>query len=75
MESIIWAMWGLQGPGRGRGGVHRGTLCLVRLSGRLYLLELPPVGHGGHHLCELLLLALQHAVHVLHRSLREGTGR
>lgn len=37
-----------------------------------YLLELPAVGHGGHELCELLLAALQHAVHVLDAHLAAG---
>lgn len=29
------------------------------------LLKLPAVGHGGDHLCQLLLLALQHPVDML----------
>ena len=33
---------------------------------RVYLLELPSVGHGGHHLCELVLRTLQHSVDILH---------
>lgn len=40
--------------------------------GAVYLLELPAVRHGGHHLCQLLLLALQHPVHMLHWDLRRG---
>lgn len=35
-----------------------------------YLLKAPAVRHGGDHLRELFLLALQHAVHVLGRDLR-----
>lgn len=38
-----------------------------------HLLELPAVGHGGHHLRQLLLLALQHPVHMLDWDLRTGT--
>lgn len=54
-------------------GLRKGRACLARKlrGGRwgprapTHLLEAPAVGHGGHHLCKLLLLALQHAVHVL----------
>lgn len=41
------------------------------VQGALYLFKLPAIGHGGHHLRELLLLTLKHTVHVLHRHLRE----
>lgn len=41
-----------------------------------YLLKAPAVRHGGDHLRELFLLALQHAVHVLGRDLQaEGHRR
>lgn len=45
----------------------------VTLQKEIYLLKLPAVRHGRHHLCQLLLLALQHPVHMLHRDLRERT--
>lgn len=39
-----------------------------------HLLEAPAIRHGGDHLCELLLLALQHSVHMLGWHLRaEGS--
>lgn len=41
------------------------------VQGALHLLKLPAIGHGGHHLRELLLLTLKHTVHMLHRHLRE----
>lgn len=36
----------------------------------IYLLKLPAIGHGRHHLCQLLLLALQHPVHMFNWNLR-----
>lgn len=57
-------------------GHNAEEFCLVFVSvviGRSnadQLFKLPPVGHSGHHLCELFLLALQDSVHMLHRSLR-----
>lgn len=40
------------------------------------LLKLPAVRHGGDHLGQLLLLALQHSVHMLGRHLlRDERGR
>lgn len=40
------------------------------LQEELYLFKLPAVRHGRHHLCQLLFLALQHPVNMLHRDLR-----
>ena len=34
-----------------------------------YLFEFPTIGHSGYHLRELLLLALQDSVHMLHGAL------
>lgn len=38
----------------------------------IYLFKLPAVRHSRHHLCQLLLLALQHPVHMLHWNLKTG---
>lgn len=54
------------GPQKGRARLAwklRGFQCGPRAPA--HLLEAPAVGHGGDHLRELLLLALQHTVHVL----------
>lgn len=47
------------------------------LQQEIYLLKLPAVRHGGHHLRQLFLLALQHTVHVLYWDLwirKHGSG-
>lgn len=36
----------------------------------IYLLKLPAIRHGRHHLCQLLLLTLQHPVHMFNWNLR-----
>ena len=47
----------------------REVLGMVPMS-PAHLLKAPAIRHGGDHLRELLLLALQHAVHVLGRDLQ-----
>lgn len=42
------------------------------LQKEIYLLKLPAIRHGRHHLCQLFLLALQHPVNMLHRNLGVG---
>jgi len=51
------------------GGEER--VCCRTLDG-LYLLEFPAIRHGRHHLGELLLLALEHSVNMLHWGLEAG---
>lgn len=57
----------------GVGEAHERRTAAVTSQEEIYLFELPAVRHGGHHLCQLLLLALQHPVHMFHRNLRGGT--
>lgn len=53
----------------GVGEAHGRTIVAGTLW-EIYLFKLPAVRHGGHHLSELLLLALQHPVNMLYWNLR-----
>lgn len=51
-------------------------LTSIQVGGRgyacaLHLFKLPAIGHGGHHLRELLLLTLKYTVNMLHWHLQE----
>lgn len=52
------------------GEAHERRIAARSLREEIYLFELPAIRHGGHHLCQLLLLALQHTVHMFDRNLR-----
>jgi len=41
----------------------------------MYLFKLPAVRHGGYHLRQLLLLALQHTVNMLQGNLKDKQRR
>lgn len=57
----------------GVGEAHGRRTAAATRQGEIYLFKLPAVRHRGHHLCQLLLLALQHPVHMLHRNLGTRT--
>lgn len=54
------------------GEAHEKRIATVTLQKEIYLFKLPAIRHSRHHLCQLLLLALQHPVHMLHWNLRTG---
>lgn len=62
----IWTLWFNVNIA---GWVKHMTGLLPRLHGKSYLFELPAIRHRGHHLCQLLLLALQHPIHMLYWNL------
>lgn len=51
------------------GEAQGGRIAAEMLQKEIYLLKLPAIRHGRHHLCQLFLLALQHPVNMLHRNL------
>lgn len=54
-------------------GEARGRWIAAQMQQKeIYLLKLPAIRHGRHHLCQLLLLALQYPVHMFHWNLRGG---
>ena len=47
--------------------------AMVAATSETYLFEFPTIRHSGDHLCQLLFLALQDSVHMLHRALQQPT--
>lgn len=65
-----WTFW--VNVKHSRMGEAHGRSAAVCAACKTHLLELPTVRHGGHHLRQLLLLALQHPVHMLDWDLMAG---
>ena len=58
LQTVMFKVCGLLGQDAGAAATYE-----------TYLFKLSPVGHGGDHLRQLLFLALQDSVHVLHGAL------
>lgn len=67
-----WTFW-VNVSIAGVGEAHERRIAIVTLQEEIYLFKLPAIRHGRHHLCQLLLLALQHPVHMLDWNLRGRT--